>query len=428
MKYGIKSAEMIDLDRVSLNFQNPRHEPFTSQDEVIEFLCQNEYVYELAKDLTKIGLNPLELFALLPSPKKSRRKTYVVAEGNRRLCALMLLNDPDLAPPEQRKRFKDLVVNWDPVPKVFAIVFETQVDVDHWVERIHGGLQGGIGRKSWNAEQKTRFKGDPKNILAQKILDYAEKRKMISPTDRKGKITTAQRFLSNVAFREALGVDTSNIEDICRIRTEEDFDKAVKTFVEDLIVGTNVNSRMNKKEIVDYARKFSDKAVLLSPTIDPITILVESAKTVKRRSVVKKPVKPTHLNYNKEIHTALQEIPSYKLEKLYYSICKLGLADYTLLLSVGVWSFLESLTSIDGKERTDFYAYLSSQKIQSLNCMNNSVANSFKSAREAIKRISEYGNTTKHDSVGAMFNGEQLANDFEIIAPIILGLAKKAKK
>lgn len=431
MKYGLESAQMISFDRVFIDLENPRHEPFLSQDEAIEFLCTNEYVYELAKDLTKVGLNPLELFALLPSDKKSERKTYIVAEGNRRLCALMLLNDPDLAPPKERKKFQELAESWDPVPEIFAIVFETKEDINQWIERIHGGLQGGIGRKSWTSEQKTRFSGDRKNIVAQKILDYAEKRKMISSEDRKGKLTTAQRFLSNVTFREALGVDASNLEDICRIRPEEDFDKSVKTFVEDLVKGKDddskiVYSRLDSKGIVDYARKLSDKAGLSATTIAPVTISVEPTKMSKRRRRPKNPSRQTHLAYNEDIHTALRDIPNYKLEHLYYSICKLELSVFTPLLSVGVWSFIESLTSIIGRNsNTDFHSFLSVQKIKTLNCMPE---NSAKSANQAIKRISEFGNTTKHDSVGAMFNGEQLANDFGIIAPIILELAKTAKK
>ncbi len=426
MKYGLESAQLIEFDRIFLNLQNPRHEPFASQDEAIDFLCTNEYVYELAKDITKVGLNPLELFALLPSPKKSKRKTFVVGEGNRRMCALMLLNDPELAPPKERKKFKELAASWTPAPKLPAIIFENQEDVDQWIERIHGGLQGGIGRKSWNAEQKTRFSGDRKNIIAQKILDYAEKRKMMSSEDRKGKITTAQRFLSNVTFREALGIDASNLEDICRIRTEEDFDKAVSTFVKDLIDGEHVNSRLNKKEIVEYARNLPVKANLSTEMTDPVTISVEPAKAAKRKRLPKKPSKQRHLRYNDKIHMALQEIPSYKLEHLYYALCKLELADYTPLLCVGVWSFIESLTSIAGRnEKTDFCSFLSAQKIQLLNC---EALGSHKSASQALKRISEFGNTTKHDRTGAMFNGEQLANDFDMIAPIVLALAKEARK
>lgn len=426
MTYGLESAKMIDFDRVFLNLTNPRHEPFTSQDEAIEFLCANEYVYELAKDITKVGLNPLELFALLPSAKEGRRSTYVVGEGNRRLCALMLLNDPELAPPKERTRFRELAADWEPVPELFAIVFDSQEDVNQWIERIHGGLQGGIGRKTWNSEQKTRFTGDRKNVLAQAILDYAENRKMLTAANRKGKLTTAQRFLSNVTFREALGIDASNIDDICRIRPEHEFDKAVKSFVGDLVDGRDVHSRQNSKEIVEYARKFPGRAGLSAEMIDPETISVELAKKSKRRLRPRKPVRQIHLLYSDEIHEALRQIPSYKLEQIYYSICRLELADYTPLLSVGVWSFIESLTSVAGRTpNTDFCSYLSQQKIQSLNVV---LPGTVRSAREALKRLSEFGNTTKHDSVGAMFNGEQLSNDFEVIAPIVLALANAARK
>lgn len=200
----------------------------------------------------------------------------------------------------------------------------------------------------------------------------------------------------------------------------------MKTFVDDLVDGKHVNSRLNKKEIVEYARKFPGKAGLSAKKTDPVTISVDPTKKTKQKLCPKKPAKRTHLTYCEEIYKALQEIPNYKLEHLYYSVCKLELAHYTPLLSVGIWSFIESLTSIvDRHEKTDFHSYLSKIRIQSLNC---EALSSVKSAREAIKRISEFGNTTKHDSVGAMFNGEQLANDFELIAPIVLELAKEAKR
>ena len=41
----------------------PSHEPYQSQDEVIEYLCKEELTLEIAKDIAKNGLNPLELCA-----------------------------------------------------------------------------------------------------------------------------------------------------------------------------------------------------------------------------------------------------------------------------------------------------------------------------------------------------------------------------
>ena len=196
MTYGIELAQMVDTDRVFLNLENPRHNPFETQEEVIEYLCSDEYVYELAKDLVNHGLSPLELFALVPS-KRGRKNIFLVAEGNRRMCALKLLNDPDLAPAKHRKNFERLSISWNPIPKIFAVIFKDKQDVDLWILRIHGGLQGGIGRKTWSAEQKTRHSGDRKNLLAQGILDYAERENVIQAAERKGKLTTVQRYLSN---------------------------------------------------------------------------------------------------------------------------------------------------------------------------------------------------------------------------------------
>ena len=178
----ISEAKTISVDRIFLDLENPRHEPYQNQAQVIEYLCRDEYVYQLAKDIAKHGLNPLELFALIPMDvKKGKGKTqsYVVAEGNRRMCAIMLLNDPELAPAKQRKDFQKLSEQAGKISEVFAVAFDDKKSVDMWLERIHGGIQGGVGRKQWNAEQKTRHLGDKKNILAQAVLDYAEKNKHV---------------------------------------------------------------------------------------------------------------------------------------------------------------------------------------------------------------------------------------------------------
>ena len=141
----------IPLEKIFLDLKNPRHPAYKSEEEVISYLCKNEYVTELAQDIVNMGINPLELLAVIKNPDN---KTYFAAEGNRRLCALKLLDDPQLAPKEQRKDFKALNRRWQSYNTVRAIVFEDRDSVAHWLERTHGGLQGGIGRKQWDAEQK----------------------------------------------------------------------------------------------------------------------------------------------------------------------------------------------------------------------------------------------------------------------------------
>lgn len=79
MDYGPDATEMVDFDKVSLDLENPRHEPYADEEEAIEYLCENEDVLALARDIVTHGLNPLELFGLL----KIDSDEYVVAEGIR---------------------------------------------------------------------------------------------------------------------------------------------------------------------------------------------------------------------------------------------------------------------------------------------------------------------------------------------------------
>ena len=128
------------VDRIFLDLSNPRHVAFTTQEEAIEYLCRHENVLQLARDIKKHGLNPLEKFALKRldgATKDTSDTTYVMAEGNRRLCALMLLNDPDLAPADQAGSFEKLADGWAAIEKVPAVIFEDEDDLNLWLERTH---------------------------------------------------------------------------------------------------------------------------------------------------------------------------------------------------------------------------------------------------------------------------------------------------
>ena len=176
----------ISIDRVFLHHENPRHEPYESQSQVIEYLCRHEDVYQLARDIVKHGVNPLERFAVFrDEDSDDDDAVYIIAEGNRRVCAIKLLSDPDLAPPSRRKEFERIGRDWSGIYELPSIVFEDRDDLNLWLERTHHGPQGGIGRKDWNAVQKQRHSGSSKNRIALAILDYAEANKFISSQGRK---------------------------------------------------------------------------------------------------------------------------------------------------------------------------------------------------------------------------------------------------
>jgi hypothetical protein len=62
------------VGRVFLSRDNPRHVPLDSEPKVIEYLCDKEEVYPLARDIARHGLNPLERFALYPNAQSGGKK------------------------------------------------------------------------------------------------------------------------------------------------------------------------------------------------------------------------------------------------------------------------------------------------------------------------------------------------------------------
>lgn len=418
--------QQIFIESIFLDLENPRHEPYQSEEEVIEYLCKNEYVYALAQDIAKVGLNPLEILAVIPnfnSGKKSS-KTYVVAEGNRRLCALKLLRDPELAPSEERKNFKELSKQWQAFDSLPAIIFENRDEVKDWLERIHAGLQGGIGRKQWSAEQKTRFTGDAKNVMAQQLLDHAQNEGMITAEERNNKISTVQRFITNPLFRDALGVDSSKNDELQRIRPEKDFKIVLGKFINDLKNG-DVNTRFNSELIKKYSHELRTLEGLGTEVTPPQSL---SSPTKNQAAPKNKPRpldKPHYLPNNEDTEKALIELDNYKLRSIYNSLYRLNVANHCPLVTIGVWSLVESLTALNGRNiGVDFQAFLSNVKLEQLGLGNKRETQSL---RESLRRLSENGNTTKHDKKAASFNDQQLINDFEILHPLIQILAKTAK-
>ncbi|WP_417447717.1 hypothetical protein [Idiomarina abyssalis] len=421
MEYGIENAKMIDTGRVFLDLSNPRHEPFSDQDDAITYLCNEEQVLNLAKDIAKIGLNPLELFALI----QEEGDTYFSAEGNRRLCALKLLNDPELAPANVRNEFKKAAEHWTPVEKIFCVVFSNRDEVRTWLDRIHAGSDEGRGRRQWKAEQKSRNSIYSKNDLALEVLDYAENKGLINSEDRKGRLSTVQRYLGNPLMRDALGLESKAGEPLTTSLNENDLTIMLKSFMKDL-ANKDINTRDNSQNIQDYSNKLrqldgldgtrGDKRPLNGEPDEDKKPNDESRKNPKSPKLAKIPP-------SDELQSALHKIPSYKLEKIYYSMCSLTLNNHTPLLYVGAWSFIETLTALCGRDGASFESFLSVQKLTNLGLGNKSDT---KAIRQAITRISEFGNVTKHNKTSAGFNGEQLANDVQLLEPLFKKLASEA--
>jgi hypothetical protein len=423
-----QKIETILVNQLVLYLENPRHVPLGNEAETIAALCAKEDVLPLLKDIKKVGLSPLENFAIFPAAKRAanpRSQKYFAAEGNRRVCALKLLNDPDLAPAPLRKQVTKLASDWVPIRNVSAVIFKSFDEVRPWLQRIHNGQNGGIGRKQWNADQKTRFDGNSKNSLAQAILDYAEQENMLTAEQRERKLTTVERFISNPIFRDALGIARDSEEKIFRTRAKQDFDELMKKFVGDLADGSKVNSRMLKPAIEAYAKEVSSLPDASSPRIEgePLVMSTGVKRAKGSRKTPKPPSKVKTVKYEQNIYDALHAFGNDKLSSLYYSICKVELERHTPLVAIGVWAFFESLSSCAGRaDGTNFASFFSKHRLQTYGLDADS-----KTIRTVLDRITDFGNITKHHAISATFNGDQLNNDMMASKNLILKCIEEAK-
>lgn len=420
----------IPIDRIFLHHENPRHEPYDTQAEVIEYLCRDEEVAQLARDISQKGLSPFDRFGVMKVDPDDKETAYFMTEGNRRLCALKLLSDPDLSPPERKSYFENLADGWSPITEVECWISDDQSETDFWLKRRHHGPAGGVGQKPWNSDQKARHSGSGnRNRIGLAFLDYAERENLISADERKRKLTTTQRYLGNPIMREAMGIDAIDPDDVLRNRNERDFKILAQRFVSDMMgQDPKVHSRNNKDKIVEYAREITALPDLSHERIEPEAIIPLPEKKTKA-SRRKKPGKARsrhRLPYDDRVAKALKGTGVWKTQSLYRSICDIPLQENTPLLAVGVWSFFEALTAGMGRaSNTDFVSFLSPTRLQGYGLGDK---RKVKPLRDALERIQHFGNTTKHHDTSAAFAGDQLANDLETLTDLILKCVEDASK
>lgn len=267
----MSSTVTLNILDLYLKSNNPRHDPLDDKKEIIKYLVVNEKVKVLAKDIVELGgISPLEKIGVTKHDNK-----YIVEEGNRRVCALMLLNDPDLSPENEKSYFKKLATNNSNIPSVVeCFVFDDEDDSKIWVERKHDGEQGGAGPVPWNAVQKSRFFNSSENTLALKLLEHGVQKGLISNSEKNNKIiTTASRFLSNPAFRSMMAIKSGKKDNDVVLNVDiYEFDYCLSFFLKDLINKTDndeilVTSRANKKEILNYIDYLRKNAIA------PVTII-----------------------------------------------------------------------------------------------------------------------------------------------------------
>mgnify|MGYP000105994183 FL=1 len=264
MSHEIKAVE---LSRIYLDNENPRHDPIENEQEIINYLLKKEKVKPLARHIAEAGsMSPLERLAVVAHPKI--KGAYIAAEGNRRVCALKLLSDPDKAHLEADKTyFRNLAKIIGTIHNTLeAVVFSDMEAARPWISLRHEGEQNGAGTMAWDTHQITRFhaqgggKSNP-NIQALLLKQYASKKRLLPQGQiDAASITTLTRYLGNPVFRATLGLTDNKTLNI--LVPEDEFDRVVKRFISDVLdENSGVSSRTKAPEWKAYAEKLREEGI-----------------------------------------------------------------------------------------------------------------------------------------------------------------------
>jgi hypothetical protein len=261
---GIMSAhKKISISNLVVNIENPRYEMVGSQHEAILLLVkeQKNKLLNLSSDIIEYGLNPSEMPIVAPHEKD--KGMYNVLEGNRRIVALKLLHNPDLAKESAQvyKRLKELslIFRKNPINEIECVVFLTPTEANRWVKLKHTGENDGVGVVKWDAQQTARFdeRISGKSPVVLQAIDFLKKSKTV-PADIKSNLknipsTNLDRLLRDKGIQELLGISIEDGHLQTRI-PENEVAKGLIKIVDDLI-----QSRIKVKDI--YTKSDREKYI-----------------------------------------------------------------------------------------------------------------------------------------------------------------------
>ena len=259
-------TKIVGINKLFLDRTNARHEALDNEPEIIAQLLKKEKAGEVAKSIAEAGsLNPLERIGVITHP--AIKDSYVVIEGNRRVCALKMLNDPDKAPENYKKKVLALKSKGQVIPSRIEVVhFDTEEEAEPWISMRHRGEDGGKGLRPWGVAAKARHAdkvgGATVNQLAASLVDHALKSGLISQDEyEEVPVTTLTRYLGNPIFRHTLGL-ASNREPIIDVPQSE-FNSALAIFIRDSLpksvtsADPKVHSRSKAQDWKDYAKELT---------------------------------------------------------------------------------------------------------------------------------------------------------------------------
>ena len=150
MSQEIRNIGVADLKLDLYNPRMPKSKQGKDEKSVIEFMLLEAATLELMEAIGENGFFAGEL--LLVVPDEQDKGKYTVIEGNRRLTAVLLLNNPELAT-VKKVATKEIADNAKHKPQILpCLEFSNKNEMRKYLGFIHI-----TGKKSWRLLEKARY-------------------------------------------------------------------------------------------------------------------------------------------------------------------------------------------------------------------------------------------------------------------------------
>ncbi len=330
--------------------ENPRiSQPNAGQNKALQTLAGHldKKLVALAADIVHHGLDPANLSIVMPVLGTPTR--WVVLEGNRRLAALRVLENPDIVaeavPVTTLKALRKLSRDYQksPIDAVTCLVVSDRDSARHWIELRHTGLNQGAGVMPWGSDEAELFRNRSgvREPHAQ-ALDFLQRRGDLTPeTRRKVPATTLKRLIETPDVRARLGLELQK-GNLQFLADEKRIAKALMHVIHDLVSKKKrVGDVYTLKQRQKYARELPAD-IVVTPTVKSGQGTAASAGgTATGKAKATKNAGSARKRDRLIPRDCVLSIPGGRIHDIEMELRKLSLEEHTNAVSVLFRVFLE---------------------------------------------------------------------------------------
>lgn len=255
-------TKTLKVDELRLDLNNPRIAEASSQRDALQKIIADQDVKlaALAENIVESGgLNPMDRLLIIASPDEAGK--FIVIEGNRRLAAIKVLQNPSVLTgldvrQSVQKRLEAAAAAFDikTVEPLDCYEVAARADGAAWIQQRHTGENGGQGIVNWGGVATRRFRGsDPALQALDCVLQHGALTDDEKAEIQNGfPITTLDRLLSTPAVRDAIGVEIKSGALLTGLPLDEVI-KPLLRIVRDLAFGVVTVTKLKlQPQMVEY--------------------------------------------------------------------------------------------------------------------------------------------------------------------------------